>query len=163
MWQSAVAQRARSALLPRQRPASALPSLTARPRGEARPSIPAQSPAKTLREAILQLTGFAVKALYGNGSRRRGDPSLQDLSSPVNAIIERETEVVRAQFKRNVALYPGSTHFLDPHVVEVQGDGDESNVKGAKILVACGTRPAHSPEFPLLRWPKHTRSLPRMD
>jgi pyruvate/2-oxoglutarate dehydrogenase complex dihydrolipoamide dehydrogenase (E3) component len=98
--------------------------------------------------AIL-LTGFAVKALYGNGSRRRGDLSLQDLCSPVNAIFERETEVVRAQFKAEcVALYPGSTHFLDPHVVEVQGDGDESNVKGAKILVACGTRPAHSPKIP---------------
>jgi len=106
-------------------------------------------PSKTLREAILQLTGFAVKALYGNGSRRRPDLSVQDLSTPVNAIIERETEVIRAQFKRNdVAIYPGSAHFLDDHTVEVQGGAEEISVRGEKILVACGTRPAHGPEIP---------------
>jgi NAD(P) transhydrogenase len=106
-------------------------------------------PSKTLREAIFQLTGFAVKALYGDGSRRRGDLSVQDLSSPVNAMIERESEVVRAQFKRNgVAIYSGSAHFLDRHTVEVQGDGEEISVRGEKVFVACGTRPAHSPEVP---------------
>ncbi|MDQ1411013.1 MAG: transhydrogenase, partial [Acidobacteriaceae bacterium] len=106
-------------------------------------------PSKALREAIFQLTGFAVKALYGDGSRRRGDLSVQDLSSPVNAMIERESEVVRAQFKRNgVAIYSGSAHFLDRHTVEVQGDGEEISVRGEKVLVACGTRPAHTPEVP---------------
>jgi NAD(P) transhydrogenase len=106
-------------------------------------------PSKTLREAIFQLTGFAVKALYGNGSRSRGDLSVQDLSSRVNAIIERETEVVRAQLRRNgVAIYEGGAHFLDPHILEVQGEGEGVSVKGEKILVACGTRPAHSPEIP---------------
>src|ERR1700737_3941793 len=91
-------------------------------------------PSKTLREAIFQLTGFAVKALYGNGSRSRGDLSVQDLSSRVNAIIGRETEVVRAQFKRNgVAIYGGSAHFLDPHTVEVQGEAEGIGVTGEKI------------------------------
>ena len=53
-------------------------------------------PSKTLREAIFQLTGLTVKALYGNGYRSHGDISVQDLSSRVHAIIGRETEVVRA-------------------------------------------------------------------
>jgi NAD(P) transhydrogenase len=106
-------------------------------------------PSKTLREAIFQLSGFAVKALYANGSRSRGDISVQDLSSRVTGIIARETEVVRAQFKRNgVAIYQGSAHFLDHHTLEVQGEGEGIRVKGEKILVACGTRPAHSPEIP---------------
>ena len=106
-------------------------------------------PSKTLREAIFQLTGFAVKAMYGNESRGRGDLSVQDLSSRVNAIVERETRVVRAQLKRNgVAIYQGGAHFLDDHTVEVQGDSEGIRVKGEKILIACGTRPAHSPEIP---------------
>lgn len=58
-------------------------------------------PSKTLREAIFQLTGSTVKVLYGNGYRSRGDISVQDLSSRVNGIIARETEVVRAQLNRN--------------------------------------------------------------
>jgi NAD(P) transhydrogenase len=106
-------------------------------------------PSKTLREAIFQLTGFAVKDLYGNGHRSRADISVQDLSSRVSAIIARETEVVRAQLKRNgVTIYEGSALFLDHHTVGVQGDGGVISVKAEKILVACGTRPAHSPEIP---------------
>ncbi len=106
-------------------------------------------PSKTIREAIFQLTGFAVKALYGNGSQSRVDISIQDVSSRVSAIVARETEVIRAQLKRNgVVVHQGSAHFLDPHTVQVQGDGDEIRVKAENILVACGTRPAHSPEIP---------------
>jgi NAD(P) transhydrogenase len=63
-------------------------------------------PSKTLREAIFQLTGFAVKALYNNGSRRGGDLSVQALSSPVNAIIEWETELERCcHLSRHCALF----------------------------------------------------------
>src|SRR5713101_2961062 len=58
-------------------------------------------PSKTVREAIFQLAGFAVKSLYGNGSQSRVDISIQDVSSRVNAIVARETEVIRAQLKRN--------------------------------------------------------------
>jgi len=106
-------------------------------------------PSKTLREAIFQLTGLTVKALYGNGYRSRGDISVQDLSSRVHAIIGRETEVVRAQLKRNgVAIYEGDALFLDPHTVGIQGEGEGLRVKAEKILVACGTRPAHSPGIP---------------
>jgi NAD(P) transhydrogenase len=106
-------------------------------------------PSKTIREAIFQLTGFAVKALYGNGSRSRVDISVQDVSSRVNAIVARETEVIRAQLKRNgIAIHQGSAHFLDPHTVEVQCDGEAIKVEAERILIACGTRPAHSAEIP---------------
>src|SRR5260370_30399437 len=79
-------------------------------------------PSKTVREPIFQLTGLAVKALYRNGSPSRVDISIQDVSSRVNAIVARETEVIRAQLKRNgIAVHQGSAHFLDPHPREVQG------------------------------------------
>jgi NAD(P) transhydrogenase len=106
-------------------------------------------PSKTIREAIFQLTGFAVKTLYGNGSRGRVDISVQDVSSRVNSIISRETEVVRAQLKRNgIAIHQGIARFLDPHTMEIQGEGEETRVEAAKILIACGTRPAHGAEIP---------------
>jgi NAD(P) transhydrogenase len=63
-------------------------------------------PSKTIREAILQLTGFAVKALYGNGSQSRVDISIRDVSSRVNAIVARETKVIRAQLKRGLRSQP---------------------------------------------------------
>ncbi len=106
-------------------------------------------PSKTIREAIFQLTGSAVKALYGNEHRSRNEISVQDVSSRVISIVARETEVIRAQLKRNgIAIHQGTAHFLDPHTVEVHDGSEEISVWGAKILIACGTRPAHSPEIP---------------
>jgi len=107
-------------------------------------------PSKTVREAIFQLSGLAVSALYGAGSRGRVDISVENVASRVKAIVERETEVIRAQLKRNgMVIYQGSALFLDSHTVEVQGDGAGIRIKGSKILIACGTRPAHSPDTPL--------------
>jgi NAD(P) transhydrogenase len=106
-------------------------------------------PSKSIREAIFQLTGFAVKARYGNGSRGHSGISIQDVSSRVNAVVERETEVVRLQLTRNgIDIYQGDALFLDPHTVEVQDNGEKTPLKAGKILVACGTRPAHSPDIP---------------
>jgi len=106
-------------------------------------------PSKSIREAIFQLTGFAVKARYGDGSRNHGGISIQDVSSRVNAVVGRETEVVRTQLVRNgIDIYQGDALFLDPHTVEVQDDGEKTRLKAEKVLVACGTRPAHSPEIP---------------
>jgi|SRR5882724_3126569 len=93
-------------------------------------------PSKTVREAIFQLTGFAVKALYGNGFRKRGDISLQDVSFRVNAVISRETEVIRAQLKRNgIAIHEGRALFLDPHTVEVESEEGRTRLKSEKILL----------------------------
>src|ERR1700687_317367 len=65
-------------------------------------------PSKSIREAIFQLTRFSVKALYGDGPRSHGGISIQDVSSRVSTVVERETEVVRAQLTRNgIAIYQG--------------------------------------------------------
>jgi len=107
-------------------------------------------PSKTVREAIFQLSGLAVSALYGAGSRGRVDISVENVSSRVKAIVARETGVVRAQLERNgIAVHPGCASFLDPHTLEVQdGNGEGIRLKGRKILIACGTRPAHRPDIP---------------
>src|SRR5437870_7725118 len=107
-------------------------------------------PSKTIREAIFQLSGLAVSALYGGGSRGRIDISVENVSSRVKAIVARETGVVRAQLERTgIVVHAGGASFLDPHTLEVVGgDGEGIRLKGRKILIACGTRPAHSPEIP---------------
>src|ERR1700752_4215770 len=48
-------------------------------------------PSKAVREAILQLTGFAVKALYRDAYRSFTDISVDDLSIRVRDIVGRET------------------------------------------------------------------------
>jgi NAD(P) transhydrogenase len=52
------------------------------------------------------------------------------------------------QLKRNgVTVHQGCAVFLDPHILEVQGFGEKTELRAEKVLVACGTRPAHSPEI----------------
>src|SRR3984893_8518564 len=107
-------------------------------------------PSKSVREAIFQLTGIAVRTLYGNNYRGgNGDISVQDLSFRVRSIVVRETEVIRAQLKRNgITIFQGTAQFADAHTIEVHGDVDKVALHGENILIACGTRPAHNPDIP---------------
>src|SRR5271154_437723 len=106
-------------------------------------------PSKSVREAILQLTRATVKNLMSQSVRGGERLSMTDLSFRVNSIIARETEVIRAQLKRNgVSIFQGLAQFVDPHRLEVKGDGDTVTLRGENILIACGTRPAHSADIP---------------
>jgi NAD(P) transhydrogenase len=106
-------------------------------------------PSKSVREAIFQLTGSAVKSFYGNAYRGNGDISVKDLAFRVQSVVARETDVIRAQLKRNgVSIYQGMAHFLDPHTVEIQGDSDKTVIRGEHVLIACGTRPAGNTDIP---------------
>jgi NAD(P) transhydrogenase len=106
-------------------------------------------PSKSVREAILQLTRATVKNLMSQSVRGGERLSMTDLSFRVNSIIARETEVIRAQLKRNgVSIFQGLAQFVDPHRLEVKGEGDTVTLRGENILIACGTRPAHSADIP---------------
>jgi len=106
-------------------------------------------PSKSVREAIFQLTGSAVKSFYGNAYRGNGDISVQDLAFRVRSVVARETDVIRAQLKRNgVAIYQGLGQFTDPHTIEVHGDTEKTTIRGEHFLIACGTRPAGNTNIP---------------
>jgi NAD(P) transhydrogenase len=106
-------------------------------------------PSKSVREAIFQLTGIAVRTFYGSNYRGKGDVSVHDLASRVTNIVSRETEVIRAQLRRNgVAIYQGIAHFADANSIEVNGESEKVTLRGEHILIACGTRPARSSDIP---------------
>ncbi|MGA8223950.1 MAG: Si-specific NAD(P)(+) transhydrogenase [Candidatus Acidiferrales bacterium] len=106
-------------------------------------------PSKSVREAIFQLTGNAVKSFYGSNYRSNRDISLHDLSFRVQSVVARETEVIRSQLKRNgVTIFQGMAQFADPHTIEIEGDSEKTTIRGENILIACGTRPARTPDIP---------------
>ncbi|HSZ12306.1 MAG TPA: FAD-dependent oxidoreductase, partial [Rhizomicrobium sp.] len=106
-------------------------------------------PSKSVREAIFQLIGVTVKTFYGNSYRGKGDVSVHDLASRVSSIVSRETDVIRAQLRRNgISIFQGMGQFADPHTVEVAGETEKVTLRGENILIACGTRPARNPDIP---------------
>src|SRR6202035_2441321 len=85
-------------------------------------------PSKTLREAVLYLSGFRQRTLYGRDYRLKEKITISDLSSRVRPVLQHEMEVVRAQLKRNdVDLVFGAARFEDPHTLGIaMGDGSGS-------------------------------------
>jgi NAD(P) transhydrogenase len=107
-------------------------------------------PSKTFREAVLYLTGFTQRSYYGPGYHLRERITTHDIITRVQAIIERETEIIRSQFLRNhVAIFDGAGRFVDPHTIEVTGEKGSVKLTGDCILIACGSRPAHNDAIPL--------------
>ncbi|HEX4441311.1 MAG TPA: Si-specific NAD(P)(+) transhydrogenase [Thermoanaerobaculia bacterium] len=108
-------------------------------------------PSKTLREAILYLTGFSEKTFYGRDYTLRSEVTVADLAFRVQKVLAKEMEVVRSQLARNhIATLHGAARFVDAHTLEITpAEGDPSTVKAEKILIACGTRPAHHATVPL--------------
>jgi NAD(P) transhydrogenase len=107
-------------------------------------------PSKTLREAILYLSGFRERTFYGRDYAVSKEITVADLNFRVQKVLGREVEVVRAQLNRNhVATLSGTARFLDPNTLEVESSEGTTRVRGDRILIACGTRPAHNPAVPL--------------
>jgi len=100
-------------------------------------------PSKTLREAILHLTGFTERTFYGQGYTVKDRISVQDLGFRVKSLVDRETDLIRSQLKRNgVCVFDGTGKFVDEHTIAITNDEETKNIKGNFILIACGTRPA---------------------
>jgi NAD(P) transhydrogenase len=102
-------------------------------------------PSKTLREAVLYLTGFSQRDMYGASYRVKSEITIGDLLARTHHVVGREVEIIRNQLLRNhVDILGGTAQFEDPHTVAVHGTarGDHHTVTAAKIVIATGTRPA---------------------
>jgi NAD(P) transhydrogenase len=107
-------------------------------------------PSKTLRETVLNLTGWRERGFYGSAYRVKQNIEAKDLMARLHMTLDHEVDVLEHQFARNgVQRMHGSARFLDPHQLDVRMDnGDMRQVSGDRILIAVGTRPYHPPEVP---------------
>jgi NAD(P) transhydrogenase len=102
-------------------------------------------PSKTMREAILYLSGIRQRSFYGGDYRVKEDISATDLAHRVDIVLQREIDVVKAQLKRNgVTTINGMARFVDAHTIDIEGAEGPSTITADTILIACGTRPAES-------------------
>jgi NAD(P) transhydrogenase len=104
-------------------------------------------PSKTLREAVVYLTGMSLREVYGSSYRVKSDITVADLDHRTQQVIAREVDVIRDQLLRNhVDLVSGTARFVDANTLEVQLDsGDERQIRAERIVVAVGTKPTRPP------------------
>jgi NAD(P) transhydrogenase len=107
-------------------------------------------PSKMLREAILYLSGFRQRTFYGRGYVVKDRIVMSDLVFRAQAVMTREVDVIKAQLRRNyVTTFVGDARFKDAHTIEIHNEDGVQLVQGGQILIACGTRPAHSDDIPI--------------
>jgi NAD(P) transhydrogenase len=104
-------------------------------------------PSKTLRETVLNLSGWRERGFYGRGYRVKKDIQAIDLVQRLHKTLDHEVEVLQHQFMRNtVGSIFATARFLDANRVELTTDAGEVSQVGFKhALIAVGTRP-HRPD-----------------
>lgn len=100
-------------------------------------------PSKTLREAVLYLTGLDQREMYGQSYRLKDEVTIADLTTRTRHVISRENDVVRSQLTRNrVTIITGTARFTGPNTMEVAHGDQAREVTAENIVIATGTRPA---------------------
>src|SRR4029078_7474678 len=101
-------------------------------------------PSKTLREAVVYLTGMSQRELYGASYRVKEKITPGDLLARTSHVIGKEQDVVLSQLMRNrIDLVQGHGRFVDAHTVLVEEPtrGERTTVVGEYIVIAHGTKP----------------------
>jgi NAD(P) transhydrogenase len=104
-------------------------------------------PSKSFKEAVLFLSGYRQRNIYGAGYRVKSEIKMSDLTFRCNRIMHTEIEVIKNQLQRNhIEVLNGQARFIDQHTVQVTPrDGKPYSKTTDKVVIASGARP-HRPE-----------------
>jgi NAD(P) transhydrogenase len=106
-------------------------------------------PSKTMREAVLHLSGYRYHGIYGVGYRVKEKITMADLAFRVQHVIKTEIDVTTAQLSRNgIDVLTGTARFIDPRHVRVENSRGQSDYEADVVIIATGTKPAASPKVP---------------
>jgi len=108
-------------------------------------------PSKTLREAVLHLSGYRERGFYGASYTVKQNITMGDLIYRADHVIRHEIDVTRHQLMRNrVEVLNAQAAFVDPHTVRLAYvDGrNQRDVTATHIIVATGTFSTRDPHIP---------------
>ncbi len=99
-------------------------------------------PSKTLREAVLHLSGFRQRSIYGASYTVKQHITMNDLLMRADHVIRHEIEINKVQLQRNgVELIPGIATIVNEHTVHLHflGKKGEDELTTRNIMIAVGT------------------------
>ena len=107
-------------------------------------------PSKTMREAVLHLSGYNYKSIYGMNYRVKERITMADLAFRVQHVIKTEIDVTEAQLSRNnIEMLTGTASFVDATHLQVTNSRGSTTYEATNIVIATGTKPAASAKVPI--------------
>jgi NAD(P) transhydrogenase len=108
-------------------------------------------PSKTLREAVMHLSGYRERRVYGASYAVKQQITVDDLLFRADHVMRHEIDVHRHQLMRNrVELLYAEASFVDPHTLQisyVDGRGQRL-VTADHVVIATGTRATNDDRMP---------------
>jgi NAD(P) transhydrogenase len=102
-------------------------------------------PSKTMREAVLHLSGYNYQNIYGVSYRVKEKISMADLAFRVQHVIKTEIDVTTAQLSRNgIEVLTGVASFKGPNTILITSVRGSNEITGDNIVIGTGTKPAAS-------------------
>jgi NAD(P) transhydrogenase len=107
-------------------------------------------PSKTMREAVLHLSGYNYQNVYGVSYRVKEKITMADLAFRVQHVIKTEIDVTQAQLSRNgIEVITGIASFKDGRAINITNSRGTNCITAEKIVIGTGTKPAASPKVPI--------------
>jgi NAD(P) transhydrogenase len=107
-------------------------------------------PSKTMREAVLHLSGYNYQHIYGVSYRVKEKITMADLAFRIQHVIKTEIDVTQAQLSRNnIEVMTGTAGFKDHNTVTVSNARGGNDISAEMFVIATGTKPATSPRVPI--------------
>ncbi len=110
-------------------------------------------PSKTLREAVLHLTGHLKRKVFAEDycSTRNAEISMERLKQRLYDVRIEEHGIITSQLERNgIDIIRGNGQFVDPYTIAVDrlAGKEKTYLEGQKILIATGSQPRNPPDVP---------------
>src|ERR1700748_1478020 len=87
-------------------------------------------PSKTMREAVLHLSGYNYRSIYGMNYRVKERITMADLAFRVQHVIKTEVDVTEAQLSRNnIEMLTGVASFEDPTHISVENSRGKTTIE----------------------------------
>ena len=99
-------------------------------------------PSKTIREAVMHLSGYHERGLYGASYSVKQNITMADLMHRTDYVVQHELDIVRHQLQRNrVELISATASFIDTHNLRLESPDEKGfrDVTARSIIVATGT------------------------
>lgn len=111
-------------------------------------NIYAGTVSKTMRDAVLYLTGYRERNIYGQSYAVKQNITMDDLMVRTRYVIQQQSDILQSQLATNrVETIIGEGSFVDSHTLKVRSEENrtERTITADKVVIAVGSYSTEPP------------------